>query len=208
MKKRGQVATMSEFFPDVPKIAVRRPQVAEPAGVQALQPRRGGRRQDDEGASAVLGRLLAYLLQSRCPTPSASARRSAPGTTAAGSVANAQTRVKVAFEFFEKLGVPVLRLPRPRRRPRGRDAQGEPRQPRRGRQGPQGRAGPHRRQAALGHGQPLLQPPIHARRGHQPEPRRLRLRRGAGQEGDGGHPRAGRRSATPSGAAARATRPC
>ena len=51
-------------LPRRPQDPVRRPQVAEPAGVQALQRRRGRRRQDDEGASAVLGRLLAHLLQS------------------------------------------------------------------------------------------------------------------------------------------------
>ncbi len=87
---------------------------------------------------------------------------------------------------------PVLRLPRPRRRARRVDAQGEPRESRRGREGPQGRAGPHRRQAALGHREPLLEPPLHARRGHEPERRGLRLRRRAGEEGDGGDARARR----------------
>ena len=93
-------------LPRRPQDRIRRPEVAEPAGVQALQSRRGRRRQDDEGAPAVLGRLLAHVQQSRCPTRSASARRSAPGTTAADSVANAQRKAKVAFEFIEKLGAP------------------------------------------------------------------------------------------------------
>ena len=53
---------------------------------------------------------------------------------------------------------PVLLLPRPRRRPRRRDACAETnKQPRRGRQGPQGRAAAHRHQAAVGHGQPVQQ---------------------------------------------------
>ena len=48
-------------------------------------------------------------------------------------------------------------------------------------------------EAALGHGQPVLQPPLHGRRGDQPRSRRLRLCRGAGEGGDGRHPRTRRR---------------
>ena len=53
--------------------------------------------------------------------------------------------------------------------------------------------GGDRRQAALGHRQPVLEPPLHGRRRHQPRPRRLRLRRRAGEDDDRRHPRAGRR---------------
>ena len=48
-------------------------------------------------------------------------------------------------------------------------------EPRRRRQGAQGRAAAHRHQAAVGHGQPVQQPALHARRGDQPQRRRLRL---------------------------------
>ncbi len=102
---------------------------------------------------------------------------------------------------------PVLRLPRPRRRARGRDPQGVERQPRRRRQGPEGGAGAHRHQAALGHGEPVQQPPLHARRRHQPEPRLVRLRRRAGQEGAGGHTLDSAGPDTPSGGGARGIRP-
>ena len=44
----------------------------------------------------------------------------------------------------------------------------------------------HRHQAALGHGEPLQQPALRARRGHQLQRRRVRLRRRAGEEGAGG----------------------
>ncbi len=50
-----------------------------------------------------------------------------------------------------------------------------------------------RTQAALGHGEPLLQPPLHGRRRHQPRPGRLRLCRRPGEEDARDHPRAGRR---------------
>ena len=64
-----------------------------------------------------------------------------------------------------------------------------------------------RHQAALGHGQPVQQPALRPRRGHQPQRRRLRLRRRPGEEGPGSDQGAGRRRATRSGAAAKATRP-
>ena len=47
--------------------------------------------------------------------------------------------------------------------------------------------------APLGHGEPLLQPPLHGGRRHQPRPRRLRLRRRAGEERARDHARARRR---------------
>ena len=89
-----------------PQDRVWRPQVAEPAGVQALQPRRGGRRQDDEGAPAVLGGLLAYLQQ-----PAVRPVRRRHGDPALGrrhrlGGQRPARRARSAFEFFEKLGAP------------------------------------------------------------------------------------------------------
>ena len=46
-----------------------------------------------------------------------------------------------------------------------------------------------RHQAAVGHGQPVQQSPLHARRRDQLQRRRLRLRRRPGEEGDGSHAR-------------------
>ena len=72
---------------------------------------------------------------------------------------------------------PVLLLPRPRRRPRRRHPGRDQQEPRRRGQGAQGRAAADRHQAALGHGQPVQQSALHARRGHELQRRRLRLRR-------------------------------
>ena len=63
-------------------------------------------------------------------------------------------------------------------------------------------------QAALGHGQPVLQPPLHGGRRDQSRSGRLRLCRGAGEDRARRHPRAGRRRTTCCGAGARATRRC
>ena len=79
---------------------------------------------------------------------------------------------------------------------------------RRGGQGAQGRAAAHRHQAVVGHGQPVQQSALHARRRHQPQRRRVRLRRRAGQKGPRSDQGAGRRRATRSGAAAKAIRTC
>ena len=104
------------------------------------------------------------------------------------------TKMAVAFEFIEKLGVAVLLLPRPRRRPRGHDAS------------PSAnanldavaddaarRAGADRHQAPLGHRQPVQHPRYAARRRDQPQRRRLRLRRRPGEEDARGDPAARRR---------------
>ena len=60
-------------------------------------------------------------------------------------------------------------------------------------EGAQGGAEAHRHQAALGHRQSLFQPPFRPRRGHQLQRRRVRLRRGPGEEGARSHPRTRRR---------------
>ncbi len=87
---------------------------------------------------------------------------------------------------------PVLLLPRPRRRPRGPtlaetnknlDAVVKVLKEEQQRTGIK---------LLVGHGQPVQQSPLHARRGHQPQRRRLRLRRGPGEEGPGGHQGTGR----------------
>ena len=102
---------------------------------------------------------------------------------------------------------PVLLLPRPRHRPRGQHAGRDQPEPRRRGEGHQGGDAADRHQAALGHRQPVQQSALHARRGHQPQRRRLRLRRRPGEEGPGSDQGTGRRAATCSGAAAKATRP-
>ena len=102
----------------------------------------------------------------------------------------------------------VLLLPRPRHRTRGRDVQGVG-----------GNldemvdvAAEHQQRtgvrAAVGHGQPVLQPALPGRRGDQPRPRGVRLRGRAGRPLPRGDAPSGRRTTTCCGAAARATRRC
>ena len=84
------------------------------------------------------------------------------------NVDNAQKRVRVAFEFIEKLGAPFYCFHDRDVAPEGKTLAETQQEPRRGRQGAQGRAAADRHQAAVGHGQPVQQPALHARRGHQP----------------------------------------
>ena len=179
---------MAEFFPGVPKIQYGGPKSRNPLEFKHYNPDEvvGGKTMKDHlRFSVVYWHTFANPLSD--PFGAGTAIRPWDDGSRLGRERPdaGQGRLRVLREARR----PVLRLPRPRRRPRGHDPQGEPRQPRRGRQGPQGRAGPDRRQAPLGDGQPLHQPPLRPRRRHQPEPRRLRLRRGPGQEGDGGHAR-------------------
>ena len=53
---------MSEFFPDVPKIQYGGPKSRNPLEFKHYNPDEVVDGQDDEGAPAVLGRLLAYVL--------------------------------------------------------------------------------------------------------------------------------------------------
>ena len=84
----------------------------------------------------------------------------------------------------------VLHLPRPRHRARGQEPRGVEPQRQRDRRLFRPPHGGDRGRAALGHRQPLLQPPLHGRRRHQPRPGGLRLRRGAGEALPRRHPRA------------------
>ena len=199
---------MTEFFPDVPKIQYRRPEVAQPAGVQALQCRRGRRRQDDEGAPAVLGRLLAHVLQPAVRPVRRGNRHPALGRRHATRSRTPSARRRSRSSSSRSSGVPFYAFHDRDVAPEGEEPQGKPRQSRRGRQGSQGRTGADRRQAALGDGQPVLQSPLHARRGHQPELRRLRLRRPPRSRRPWRSPTSWEGRATRSGGAAKATRPC
>ncbi len=100
----------------------------------------------------------------------------------------ARHKMAAAFEFFAKLGTPVLLLPRPRHRTRGCDAGRDGGPPgRHGRGG--GRAhGPHRGAPAVGDRQPLLAPALRRRGGHQPRSRGLRGGRRPGGPRPRGHP--------------------
>ena len=80
----------------------------------------------------------------------------------------ASKRVRVAFEFIEKLGVPFYCFHDRDVAPEGESLAETQQEPRRRGQGAQGRTAADRHQAALGHGQPVQQPALRARRRHQP----------------------------------------
>ena len=175
---------------------LRGPDSADAAGVPLL--RQGPRRaRQAHGRPPALRRLLlAHLLLARLRP----VRRD--GTLRAPLARRRRRRWRwprakadAAFEFFARLGAPFFTLPRSRRRARGRDAARDQRTSSTAcvERARSGTMAAHRREAAVGHGQPVLPPPLHGRRGDQPRSGGLRLRRRAGEEGDGGHPPARRR---------------
>ena len=91
-------------------------------------------------------------------------------------------RVRVRVE----VGRAVLLLPRPRHRPGGCDVRRVVPQPRRDGRARRRAPGAHRRAAAVGHRQPVLEPSLPGRRGHQPRPGTVRLRRGPDRALHGG----------------------
>ena len=178
---------MPEFFPGIPKIEFGGPQSRNPLEFKHYNADEvvGGKTMRDHLRFSV---VYWHTFSNPLADPFGPGTALRPWDDGSNSVENAQRKARGGLRVLREARRPVLRLPRPRRRPRREDPQGEPRQPRRRGQGAQGRASADRRQAALGDGEPLHQPAIHARRGDQPEPRRLRLRRRAGQEGARGHP--------------------
>ena len=117
-------------------------------------------------------------------------------------------KMDAAFEFIDKLGVPFFCFHDRDVAPGGRDVRRDPRQPRRdGRRGGRPHE-PDRGQAAVGHGQPVQPSALRGRRGHEPGPRGLRLRRGAGQARCSRRPSGSAARTTSCGAVARATRRC
>ena len=96
---------MSEFFPDVPKIAYGGPRIAQPLGVPVLQPGRDRRGQNDARTSPLRRCVLAHLSRTGSD-PFGAGTMQRPWDDGSNSVANAQKRVRVAFEFIEKLGAP------------------------------------------------------------------------------------------------------
>ena len=103
------------------------------------------------------------------------------------------------FELFEKLGVPFFCFHDRDVAPEGRTLAETndilDKLDRRARSADEA----DRHEAAVGHGEPVLAPALHGRRRHQPRSRGVRLRRGAGEEGAGGHPAARRRQLRPVG---------
>ena len=87
-----------------------------------------------------------------------------PWDEGADGMARARTRVKVAFEFFEKLGVPFFAFHDRDVAPEGSTLKESHANLDEVVKAAQGRDGPDRRQAALGDREPLLEPPLRPRR--------------------------------------------
>ena len=108
-------------------------------------------------------------------------------------MAAAELKAEVAFEMFRILGADFFTFHDRDVAPEGRSLAESDRNVRADRRHLRAEDAGDRRQAALGHRQPVLEPPLHGRRGDQPRPGGLRLRRGAGEDGDRRDPRARRR---------------
>ena len=176
-------------FPEIDRIRFEGPRSKNPLAFRHYNADEIVEGKIDEGPPAVQRRLLAHVPRHGPAIRSGRARRSGRGTTAATRSRTPQKRARVAFEFIEKLGAPFYAFHDRDVAPEGANARRDEQEPRRGRQGAQGRAAADRHQAAVGHGQPVQQSALHARRGHQLQRRRLRLRRRPGEEGAGSHAR-------------------
>ena len=155
-------------FPDVPKIQYGGPKSKNPLEFKYYNPDEvidGKSLKEHFRFSVVYWHTFCNALSD--PFGVGTAQR--PWDDGTNTVANAHRRAKAAFELFEKLGVPFYAFHDRDIAPGRQEPQGKPLKSGRDRQGPQGRTGTHRRQAALGNGQPLHQSALHARGGHQPE---------------------------------------
>ena len=163
----------------------------EPAGVPLVRRDGDGRGPHHARAPALQHRLLAHL-----PRDRRGPLRRAHAAAAVGRrqrLGRQRPRARARrLRVHGEAGHPLLRLPRPRRGPRGGVAARDQLQPGRGGGGAQVGTGAHRHPPALGHRQPVQPSALRARRRHELQRGRLRVRGLAGQEVHGGHPRARR----------------
>ena len=155
---------------------------SDPLAFRWYDPDRSGARQAHGGPSALRRLLLALLRLAGQRSVRRRDLRCGRGCSTAIAMAQARLKADVAFEMFRLLGVPFFTFHDRDVAPEGATLR---------RVEPNVRAiadifaqqdGEDRRPAALGHGEPVLQPPLHGGRGDQSRPGRLRLCRGAGEE--------------------------
>ena len=98
-------APMPEFFPDVPKIQYGGPKSRNPLEFKHYNPdeRVGGKAMKDHLRFSV---VYWHTFANPLSDPFGNGTAVRPWDTQVGSLENARTRVKVAFEFIEKLGAP------------------------------------------------------------------------------------------------------
>ena len=96
---------MSEFFPDVPKIAYGGPRSLNPLEFRYYIPDEvvGGKTLEEHLRFSV---VYWHTFSNPLSDPFGVGTAVRPWDDGSGSVANAQRKVHAAFEFFEKLGVP------------------------------------------------------------------------------------------------------
>ena len=96
---------MSEFFPDVPKISYGGPKSRNPLEFKHYNPDEvvGGKTLKEHLRFSV---VYWHTFSNPLSDPFGPGTAQRPWDDASGSVANAQRKVKVAFEFIEKLGAP------------------------------------------------------------------------------------------------------
>ena len=116
-----------------------------------------------------------------------------PWEDGTNSMKMAETRVRVAFEFLEKLGAPFYAFHDRDVAPEGKNLRETNRNLDAIVKAAQGGAAAHGRAVAVGHGLPVRASALRARRGDELQRRRVRLCRGAGQEGHRGDAHARRR---------------
>ncbi len=169
-------------FTDVTTVPFEGPQLQEPAGLPALRRRRAGRGQDDARTPAFLGDYWHTFRGTGADPfgPGTALRPWDDGSRVARERADPRPG---GLRVHRQARLPLLRLPRPRRGSRGQEPRRDQPQPRRRRGSAQGGAATHGHQVALGHGEPVHQSALRARRGHQPERGGVCLCRRAGQEG-------------------------
>ena len=173
--------------------SVRRPRIEEPAGVPLLQREPAGGRQDDEGPSPLQRGLLAHDAGHGRRSVRAGHDAAALGRQGRDSVDNAIHRVRVGLRIHGEAGRPFFCFHDRDIAPEGRTLAESNRNLDAVVKIVKEEIAADRHQAALGHGQLVQQSALHARRGHQPQRRRLRLRRRAGEEGAGSDQGTGRR---------------
>ena len=170
---------MSDFFKGIDPVPFKGPDSDDPLAFRFYEPDRMvlGKRMEDQLRMAV-----AYWHSFAWPGGDPFGGQTFERPWFGDGMAAAQLKAEVAFEMFDDPRRAVLHLPRPRHRARGQEPRRD--QPQRPRDRRLFRAthGGDRHRAALGHGEPLLQPPLHGRRRHQPRPGGLRLCRRAGED--------------------------
>ena len=167
---------------------VRGTRLEEPVELQVLRSRQARPREDHARAPAVRRGLLAQLLRHRVrPVRPGHARLplGLGGHAHGVRQAEAGRRLRVRDQARRA----VLLLPRPRHRAGRRHRRRVREEPADHRRAGEGTAAGDWRQAPLGHGEPVLRPALHERRGDQSRLPRAHARGGPGQGGHRRHDR-------------------